>query len=112
MTARTVRLYGTLTGPIWWPSIEGRLSITVDLIAESARDVSRSGLVAAIRSAVNGAGDFQSARLTADSFVMVEHRRLGPPDGTVRSWTRRVDVAALPSLADYIAPDAYAFGDE
>jgi hypothetical protein len=112
VTARTVKLYGTLTGPIWWPSLEGQLSITVDLVAEAARDVSRSGLVAAIRAAVDNAGDFRVARLTADSFVMVEHRRLGPPDGTVRSWARRVDVVALPSLADYVAPDAYALGDE
>ena len=112
MIARTVTLHGVLIGPIWWPAVEGRLAIAVDLIAESARDVSRSGLVEAIRAAVDGAGDFQSARLTADSFVIVEHRRLGPPDGTVRSWARRVDVADLPSLADYVLPDAYAVGDE
>src|SRR5436190_893326 len=73
---------------------------------------SRSGMVAAIRAAVDGAGDFISARLTADSFVMVEHRRLGPPDGTVRSWARRVEVCDLPSLADYVDAAAYAFWPE
>jgi len=111
LTVRTVTLYATLTGETWWPSGEGQLSITVDLIAESARDVSRSGMVAAIRAAVDGAGDFRSARLTADSFVMIEHRRLGPPDGTVRSWSRRVDVADLPSLSDYVASDTYSYSE-
>jgi hypothetical protein len=108
---RSVTLYGHLFGETWWPGGEGQLSITVDLIAESARDVSRSGMVAAIRAAVDGAGDFRSARLTADSFVIVEHRRIGPPDGTVRSWSRRVDVADLPSLSDYVASDTYSYSE-
>jgi hypothetical protein len=112
--ARTVTLYATLTGPIWWPAVEGQLSMTVDLRAEARRYVNAtgSGLIDAIRAAVDGAGDFQCSRLTADSFVLIEHRRLGSPDGTVRSWSRRVNVTALPSLADCIAPDAYAWGDE
>ncbi len=106
-TIRNVTLYGTLTGPIWWPAIEAQLPIEVNLMAEAARDVSRSSMVEAIRSAVDGAGDFQSARLTADSFIMVERRRAGAPNGTVRSWARRVDVTSLPSLAEYV--DAGAF---
>ena len=108
-TARAITLYGTLTGETWMTQVEAQLQITLDLVADTARDVSRSGMVAAIRSAVDHAGDFRSARLTGDSFVLVEHRRLGPPDGTVRSWSRRIDVADLPSLADYIASDEYAY---
>lgn len=114
MTAvvRSVTLYGTLTGPIWQPLVGGQLPITADLVAEAARDVSHSGMVAAIRSVVDGAGDFRSARLTADSFVIVEHRRLGPPGGTVRTWARRVDVARLPSLTEYVNHDTYTYDDD
>jgi len=110
--SRTVRLVGTLTGDIWMPNTEAQLPIDVDLVAEAGRDVSNSGMVAAIRAAVDGAGDFRSARLTADSFVVVEHRRVGPPDGTVRSWARRVDVADLPSLRDFVAADTFTYGED
>ncbi len=111
---RTVRLYGTLTGDIWMPYTEAQLPVSVDLRAESRRYVNAtgSGLVDAVKAAVDGAGDFRSARLTADSFVLIEHRKLGPPDGRVRSWARRVDVANLPSLADYVAADTFTWGGE
>lgn len=123
---RRVTLYGTLHGPIWWPvGHDAQLSITVDLIAEAQRGrreltlaefrangatayYARPSMVEAIRAAVDDAGDFRSARLTADSFVMVEHRRAGSPDGTVRSWCRRVDVGRLPSLAGYVDREAYS----
>jgi len=112
MTAkvRSVTLYGTLTGPIWMPAVEAQLPLTVDLIAEAGRFVNAtgSGLVDAIRAAVDGAGDFRSARLTADSFVLVEHRQYGPPDGRVRSWARRVDLIDLPSLTDYITAETFS----
>ncbi len=111
-TIRNVTLYGTLVGPIWWPAIEAQLPIEVNLIAEAARDVSRSGMVEAIRSAVDGAGDFQSARLTADSFIMVGHRRAGAPNGSIRSWARRVDCVNLPSLADYVAVDTFSVEED
>lgn len=110
---RTVTLYGVLVGPTWWPGADGQLSITVDLIDQAGRFVNAtgSGLVDAIKAAVDGAGDFRTPRLTADSFVLVEHRRLGPPDGTIRSWSRRVGVADLPSLADYVASDTYSYSE-
>ena len=110
---RTITLYGTLTGTIW-QGCEAQLPVTVDLRREASRFVNAngSGLVDAIRAAVDDAGDFISAKLTADSFVMVEHRRLGAPDGTIRSWARRVDVCDLPSLADYVDGDAFSYGPE
>jgi hypothetical protein len=113
MTARTVTLYGTLTGAIW-AGCEAQLPVTVDLRREAARFVNAngSGLVDAIRSAVDDAGDFISARLTADSFVSIEHRRLGPPDGTIRSWARIVHVGDLPSLADYVDGETYSNGED
>jgi hypothetical protein len=106
---RTATLYGTLTGETWMPCVEAQEVVRVDLRREAARYVNAtgSGLVDAIRAAVDGAGDFHAARLTADSFVLIEHRRIGPPDGRVRSWTRRIDVATLPSLRDYVATDVY-----
>lgn len=111
---RRVTLHGTLTGPIWMPATDAQLPVSVDLTAEAARYVNAtgSGLIDAVKSAVDGAGDFRSARLTADSFVLIEHRKLGAPDGTVRYWVRRVDVADLPSLADYVAPDDWTAVDE
>jgi hypothetical protein len=110
---RSVRLYGALVGPIWWPASEAQLPVSVDLRAEAARFVNAtgSGLIEAVKIIVDGAGDFQHCRLTADSFVLVEHRRLGPPDGHIRSWARRVDLTALPSLADYVAADTFASWD-
>lgn len=71
-----------------------------------------SGLVDAIRATVDGAGDFGSARLSADSFVMIEHRRIGPPDGRrIACRMRRVDVADLPSLADYVTHDVAPYDE-
>jgi hypothetical protein len=111
-TVRTVTLYGTLTGPIWQPGPDCQQSLTVNLTAEARRYVNAtgSGLVDAVKAAVDGAGDFRSARLTADSFVVIEHRR-DEVSPNVKYWCRRVDVIDLSSLADYIAPDVFAFGD-
>jgi hypothetical protein len=114
---RRVTLYGTLHGPIWQPGPDCQLPIEVDLITSNARDVSRSGLVAAVKAAVDSAGDFRSARLTADSFILFEHRQVGPPawaqgGSTVRSWARRVDVIDLPSLSEYVAADQYQYADD
>lgn len=102
---RTATLYGTLIGETWWPGCTAILSVRVDLKAEARRFVNAtgSGLVDAVRATVEDAGDFRSARLAPESFALVEHRRDGAPDGTVRYWVRRVDVADLPSLADYVA---------
>jgi hypothetical protein len=118
MIQRTATLYGTLTGELWQPGAIGAMPVTVNLRREAAGrargeaarfvNAKGSGLVDAIRATVDGAGDFRAARLTAGSCVIIEHRRLGPPDGRIRYRARRVDVTDLPSLADYVATDVYA----
>jgi hypothetical protein len=109
LQSRSATLYGCLVGRIWWPSEEdATLPITVDLRAEARRYVNAhgSGLVDAIRATVDGAGDFRCARLTAESFVLIEHRDddySSGRSGRIRYRARRVDVADLPSLAEYVA---------
>jgi len=111
---RSATLIGTLQGPIWQPGVTAQLPIVVNLKREASRYVNAngSGLVDAVKAAVDGAGDFRFALLTADSFVLLERRRTGPPDGTVRSWARSVDVTRLPSLADYVDVNGWSFGEE
>ena len=114
---RTVTLYGTLTGQGWMLGDDAdyqiQQPIVADLIAEAGRDVSGSGLVVAVKGAIDErSGDFRSARLAADGFVLIEHRRQGPPDGTVRSWARRVEIVDLPSLAYYVDAETYAWEDD
>jgi hypothetical protein len=107
MTGRTVTLDGALVGPIWWPSgVEAELPLSVDLTREAARIVNAngSGLVDAVMTAVVGAGDFVSARLSRDSIVLIEHRRPTPHGWVARS--RIVNVTDLPSLADFVVADA------
>lgn len=104
---RTVTLVGTLEGRIWMPAVTAQKPVHADLtrIASTYVSATGSGLVEAAQSLCDD-GDFQSARLTGDSFIRIEHRRLRP-----NGWTSRVrttDVTALPSLADYVAPDSYA----
>lgn len=103
---RSVVLYGTLTGDLWQPYVAGTLSVKEDLCAIARRFVNAdgSGLVDAIRSIVNNAGDFRYARLTPDSYVLIKHER---PyrlwDRTIHGYSRYVAVADLPSLADYVS---------
>lgn len=112
MTARTVTLHGTLTGLIWMPAVEAQLPVTVDLIRDARRYVNAtgSGLVDAVKAAVAGAGDFQSARLTADSYVVIEHRSSLLYGSCLRS--RVVEVTDLPSIADYVAGNVWSDGPE
>jgi hypothetical protein len=104
----TVTLYGTLTGRIWMPAVTATLPVKADLrdIARRFVNADGSGLVDAIKSVVDGAGDFQSAKLTPDSYVLIEHERPYRLWGrTIHGYSRYVMVAALPSLADYVAAD-------
>jgi len=108
---RAVTLVGTLEGPIWWPAVTAQKPIQADLtrIAAGYGNATGSGLIEAIES-VTDDGDFRSARLTGDSFVHIEHRRL-----RANGWTSRlrmVVVTNLPSLADYVAPDSLGLGGE
>ena len=108
---RTVTLIGTLEGPIWMPAITAQKPVEADLtrIASTYLNATGSGLVEAAHSLCDD-GDFQSARLTGDSFIRIEHRRLRADGSGWTSRVRTVDVTRLPSLADYVAPDSSALG--
>jgi hypothetical protein len=105
---RSVMLYGTLTGRIWMPAIDAELPVDEDLASIARRFVNAdgSGLVDAVKSVVDGAGDFQSAKLTPDSYVLIKHERPYQLWGrTIHGFSRYVMVKDLPSLADYVAAD-------
>jgi hypothetical protein len=98
-----VTLRGALVGKIWMPGVTAQL-----IIAENLLDIDRrreGGLIDAIKSVVDNAGDFQSAKLTADSFVRIEHSKsfYDGKIGRAVTLTRYIDVANLPSLADYVS---------
>jgi hypothetical protein len=111
---RSVTLHGTLTGELWMPGIEAQPDLTVDLRADASRhvNVTGSGLVDAVKAAVDGAGDFRSARLTADSFVRIDHV-WHVPYALNRQVTfeQCIDVLDLPSLSHWVAPDTYSYGE-
>jgi hypothetical protein len=102
----TVTLYGTLTGRIWMPAAEATMPVKEDLRAIARRFVNQdgSGLIDAIKSVVDGAGDFQSAKLTPDSYVLIKPERPYQLWGRIiHGFSRYVMVKDLPSLADYVA---------
>lgn len=111
MKTRSVRLIGTLHGPIWMPATDAQMAVDTDISGKADLMVNTdgSGLIDAIKSVVDGAGDFQHAQLTADSFVVISHR---VADGQrIVTRERVVDVTQLPSLADYVNVDAFTFDD-
>jgi hypothetical protein len=108
MNGSTVTLYGTLTGRVWMPAVTATQPVREDLRAIARRFVNQdgSGLVDAVKSVVDGAGDFQSAKLTPDSYVLIKHERPYRLWGrTIHGYSRYVMVKDLPSLADYVAAD-------
>jgi hypothetical protein len=114
MDIRSATLHGTLEGPIWQPGVTAQLSLTIDLRRTAARIVNGrgSGLVDAITLAIDeGSGDFQHAKLTADSFVSIVHVR-GAYSGRSVSRERTVNVTELPSLAAYVDPEAWTYSDD
>jgi hypothetical protein len=104
---RIVTLIGALEGPIWWPvGSTCQLRIDVDLTAGLARDVSRSGMIGAIRSYVTSAGDFSACpKLTGDSLVVIQHV-FQPRLNERLAHAKVVEVRQLPSLADLVSRDA------
>lgn len=103
---RKVRLIGQLAGPIWQPGFDDcRQDVDVDLSDMAKRFVNQngSGLIDAIESVVDHAGDFQFAKLTSDSFVVIEHTYTRA--GREVANRRFVDVTRLPSLADRVDLD-------
>jgi hypothetical protein len=104
---RSVTLVGTLEGPIWMPAATAQKPVQADLTRMAAGYVNAngSGLIEAVKGLTDD-GDFRSARLTGDSVVRIEHRRLRRNRWISR--VRTVDVTTLPSLAGYVAPDSFA----
>jgi hypothetical protein len=114
---RSVTLHGALVGDIWMPAVTATLPVREDLRAIAKRFVNAdgSGLVDAVKSVVDGAGDFRSARLTPDSYVKISHTRQTAPGDRVVTVSRYVLVSDLPSLADYVSaewPDACENGED
>ncbi len=112
MEARKLTLVGSLVGDLWMPGVRAQMEVREDLGRMAARFVhaNGSGLVDAIKSVVDGAGDFRAAKLTADSFVQIDHDHIRPYTShglTITRNTRYVDVNTLPSLAEYVS-DEYA----
>jgi hypothetical protein len=105
--ARSVTLHGSLVGDIWMPQVTATLEVTDDLKERAARFINAegSGLIDAVKSVVDGAGDFRSARLTADSYVCIEHWTYNATSQVGTRRTRIVDCATLPSLTGYVAPE-------
>ncbi len=108
---RIVTVVGALEGPVWWPvGTTCQLRIDIDLTAEAARDVSRSGMVAAIRSFVTSAGDFSACpKLTGDTVVVIQHVYQPRRDERL-AHAKVIEVTRLPSLADLVSPDALSVG--
>jgi hypothetical protein len=102
---RSVTLVGAIEGRIWMAAVTAQKPLQADLtrIAGTYVNATGSGLVEAARSLCDD-GDFQSARLTGDSVIVIEHR-VPSAHGWV-SHVRVVDVTALPSLADYVSANA------
>lgn len=103
---RKVVLIGQLAGTIW-QGIEARKDVDENISERAKRFVNAdgSGLVDAVKSVVDADGDFQFAKLTADSFVVITHTY--SVAGRERSFKRFVDVANLPSLTDFVDLNAH-----
>lgn len=110
---RSVTLHGHLTGNLWWPQVPAYKAASDDLLARARRMVGgRPTLREVMESYImENDGDFSTpARLTADSYITVEHvtGRLG----TEVIRRRHIDVANLPSLSDYSSDELPDYAEE
>ena len=100
-------LYGNLIGTIWMLAAKCSKPVRVNLTSERDRlTPSRAGSLRHMVGQVCNDGDFQSAMLSADSFIRVEvstYRK----GGKARRVSRDIDLAQMPSIADYVS-DEYA----
>lgn len=113
-TERSMTLHGAICGPIWWPT-GAKCGKPIDTYIQriEPRDVSkvRRSIFDIVADVCND-GDFQAAKLSADSFIQIEHTTLytrDTDDVIVKrvSHARIVDLAALPSVADLVDAEAY-----
>lgn len=109
MQERTIQLHGAIVGTIWQPGVgmcARHLSTRLERV--QARDVSqvRRDLYDMIADVLYRDGDFQSAALSADSWIEITDVKHGA--GRRESRTRMIDVTALPSIADLVDQEVYA----
>lgn len=103
MTHYDITLRGGICGAIWWPV---GAKCGSDLAVDISREMGRiTGGKPTLRDVIElvmceKGGDFQMARLTADTEILVTSRRL--TDGRTKTHTRYWSVTAFPSIADYV----------
>lgn len=97
MTIQAV-LYGTLEGKIWWPQEVCQMDVKVNLTSERERlTPNRGGSLRHMIGSVCASGDFQSAKLTEDSYIKFTMvKRNGD------TLVRIVPITKFKELADYI----------
>jgi len=83
--ARKLTLVGSLVGDLWMPGVRAQMEVREDLDGWPRGSYMRTAQDLWTRSeVVDGAGDFRAAKLTADSFVQIDHdhirRTLARPD--------------------------------
>lgn len=70
--------------------------------------IKERGLVNAVAQACKS-GDFQGAKFSTDSYLVVESHVFRNRCDVVR--TRVIDLVDLPSLSEYVDPDFYAYAE-
>lgn len=103
----TVRISGAICGDMWMPQVKAGRPINVDLTDYRDRFTAWAGITETVESIVmHEGGDFQCARFTADTEIILETRRkLGP--GKYLYRCKRFQFEDCPSLADWTDPEAY-----
>jgi hypothetical protein len=94
-------LYGTLVGTIWMPAIECTKDVQVDLTRERERlTPTRGGSLRHMICSITNDGDFQSARLSDDSFIEVTcWRRKG---NTTVKRSKQIPITAFHDIQDCV----------
>lgn len=112
-TYRTHRAYfsGGLCGRIWMPDTAAGTPFHDDAGARFARFSDPRGATfrdALLSALMEKGGDFQSAKFTADTELIVERIRVHGP-GRMSVHTRRWPVADLPDCGDLVDPECFSW---
>lgn len=105
ITHYDISIRGGICGAIWWPvGAKCGRDLNIDLSREIARIYSSDGSRVTLRDAIelivceNG-GDFQSAKLTGDTEIIVKG------DG---KRTRHWPITSFPSITDYVDAESFS----